>query len=331
MRKAIAARVLKHVEQNLARTSAGPPDRYKDSQVLAPVISAISRLRDLQDFQLAVELFHASWALIRDYETVNRCGLHKADAVFEVSLAYLQAKDFASAFHYLELLDVEHRRTTGQPAWRQSSYSLIHAIIWNELDLSETRPLSIYQDFWGVPFRRTEAAKDWQKLSDQSRLLYMITNAERLGYQELSPHPQLPISESFGLAYWNLIADLSRLLETELKHRKIQGKGLCSMVLDGINNSPLLGFKAETTQLKNQPTVRNPAGFNAQFPLLKNIIEDSKRPLVVRIATAAYLAGIARNQVQHQVDKRMVIFTDSGAAIFTADVLLSLCRLDDWV
>jgi hypothetical protein len=37
---------------------------------------------------------------------------------------------------------------------------------------------------------------------------------------------------------------------------------------------------------------------------------------------AACLAGVTRNQVQHHVDKDMIIFKDREAAIFTADVLL---------
>jgi hypothetical protein len=42
--------------------------------------------------------------------------------------------------------------------------------------------------------------------------------------------------------------------------------------------------------------------------------------------TAAYLAGVTRNQVQHGVEKRMLIFKDREDVAFTADVFLALCR-----
>ena len=68
-----------------------------------------------------------------------------------------------------------------------------------------------------------------------------------------------------------------------------------------------------------------------QFPYIQGILREPAQSKAKKIATAAYLAGATRNQVQHQVDTGMVIFRDREAAVDTVDALLSLCRLDGWV
>jgi hypothetical protein len=201
---------------------------------------------------------------------------------------------------------------------------------WQILDLYEQQsPLPFYHDFWGVPFSAAAARQDWTNHSDHSKLLYIMLNAERISYRRLGPQPHMQVSESFSLAHWNLIADLARLLETELGHRGIAGPGLRAKVL-GMNPAGQPGFNAAITALRGAHHANNPADFNHHFPALRDIIANVAEPLVRRIAAAALLAGVTRNQVQHQVDTGMVIFTDRGAAVFVADVLLCLCRLNSW-
>jgi hypothetical protein len=178
-----------------------------------------------------------------------------------------------------------------------------------------------------------EAIKDFKQLTVNSKLNYIMVNAERMGFHHprLKELPNWKGAESVGLSYWNLIADLCRLLETELTERGIIGEGLNSKVLSGLSRSPLSGFGTHVNHLGRTHRINDWATFNTHFPLLKSLISGPGQPPEHRIMTAAYLAGVTRNQVQHGVDKRMLIFKDRGDAAFTADVFLALCRWDGWV
>jgi hypothetical protein len=137
--------------------------------------------------------------------------------------------------------------------------------------------------------------------------------------------------ESVGLSYWNLIADLSRLIETELTDRGINGDGLRKKILTGLCASPIPGFASYVNNLHRTYPIGSWTDFNTHFSTLKSQISDPADTKEHRIITAAYLAGVTRNQVQHQVEKQMVIFVDREAAAFTVDALLALCRFDGWL
>src|SRR5690606_27285557 len=98
--------------------------------------------------------------------------------------------------------------------------------------------------------------------SEHSRLLYVVLNAERISYRRLSHQPHMPVSESFSLSYWNLIADLARLLETELGQLHMKSVGLRGKILNNVNHSPVAGFKAAVTGLHAAHPVNSPATFN---------------------------------------------------------------------
>jgi len=315
----------------LAQRGNGPPDRYLDDKLTEVAVWTINELLDARDSELAARIFRECLQSLREFEASCGCLVHKSDLVFFGAWTCLQGEDFAAAFYYLELLEFEHQRTARQTAWHQDVGSLMHAVIWNELELFETRKLTLFKDLWGVDFRRDEAANDWKALSDKSKTLYMVLLAQWLSYQRLKPLPDGTESKSFGLAYWRLIADLCRLLETEIRSRGFQGKGLNDFVTRKIRG-PVQNFHNRVQSLIRF-SIKTPTQFNTHFPSLRAIIENQSRNenWEDRIAAAAYLAGVTRNQVQHQVENSMIIFGDRNAAIFVADVLICLCRLNRWI
>jgi hypothetical protein len=70
--------------------------------------------------------------------------------------------------------------------------------------------------------------------------------------------------------------------------------------------------------------------FNTHFPAIRADIEDTTLPPLMRLSNAVYLLYATRNQVQHHVDRRMILYQKPETAIFTSDVLFTLCRLDSW-
>lgn len=331
IRRLLEGLVMQEVGTRLQARPAGPRDQGGDNVIFEPLAQATVMAISQQDYQFAIDIFHECFRLALEYENNAHCELHKGAMTFNVAIAYLRANDFPAAMHYFELAQHETRQTTGETGWGIYDSGLFQQNYWQILDLYEQdSPLPFYNDFWGVPFSSAAARQDWTNLSDHSKLLYIMLHAERISYRRLGPQRHMAVSESFGLSHWNLIADLARLLETELGHRRIMGNGLRSMITDGVNNSPVAGFKAAMNAIRAAHPVNNSCEFNTHFGNIRAIISGTTEPPGRRIAAAAYLAGVTRNQVQHHVDTGMIIFTDRAAAVFTAEVLLCLCRIDTW-
>jgi tetratricopeptide (TPR) repeat protein len=329
-KKLLKDRVTQDVQDALSARPPGPRDEAGDNGVFKSLTQATASAFEQNDLLFAIDLFDKCFALVCQYEQRNNCEVHKGAMTFNVALAYLQVNDFAAAMHYFELAQRETRTTRGEEAWEIYDFGLFQHNFWKTLDLYEQEsPLLYHNDFWGIPFSAAEARQVWNSLSEHSRLLYIMVNAERISYRRLMPQPNVPRSESFSLSHWNLIADLSRLIETELGNRGMAASGLRASVLTKVNG-PLAGFKHEVTALNTKLLVHNSSDYNTHFPAYRIAIADAGRARESRIAAAALFAGVTRNQVQHQVDASMVIFTDRAAATFTADVLLSLCRIDRW-
>lgn len=53
-------------------------------------------------------------------------------------------------------------------------------------------------------------------------------------------------------------------------------------------------------------------------------------PRADRIHRAIYLLYATRNQVQHHVDRGLILYRSIPAAAFITHVLFTLCRLDTW-
>jgi len=325
--------VIQEVGDLLSARPAGPRDEANDNAIFRSLKHATVEAIRRGQFQFAISLFHECFGLTRQYEKESSTEVHKGAMTFNVALAYLHANDFPAAMYYLQLAQVETRRTRGDSGWEIFDFDLFRRNFWEGLDSFEKEsPLSLYGEFWLIPFGSTAALDDWRSLSDNSKLLYIVVNAERLSYSRLQPQPGLPVSESFSLAYWNLIADLSRILETEFRHRNlISGReGLLAGVLQKVNG-PISDFGRLAVSHHTGHCVNSPTDFNSHFRYYQQSVRDVGATRASRIAAAAVLAGVTRNQVQHQVDRGMVTFVDRTAALFTVDVLVSLCRLDQWV
>lgn len=89
-------------------------------------------------------------------------------------------------------------------------------------------------------------------------------------------------------------------------------------------------LSAEIANLHATRSVNSTKKFNANFQGIRDDIEDTTHPLLKRVSNALYLLYATRNQVQHHVDRRMILFRRPETAMFTVDVFLTLCRLDSW-
>ncbi len=333
-RELIKQSLFRAIQSGLEARPPGPRNQVPDDAIFAPLANFTQICFNCGDWQLPIELFEGCFSLALEYEAKNACEVHKGAMTFNVGIAYFQASDFPAAMHHFELAQIETAQTTGVASWEVFTDDLFKKNFWDNLDRFQGRhPLLHFKTFWDVDFGSVEAIKDFKKLSVNSKLNYIMVNAERMGFYlpRLKAIPHWNGAESVGLSYWNLIADLCRLLETELTERGITNEGLNSKVLSGLSRSPLPGFGSYVNSLHGVHPIKNWRDFNLHFPCLKSLICDATLPKERRIMTAAYLAGATRNQVQHGVEKQMLIFKDRGDAAFTADVFLALCRWDGWV
>jgi hypothetical protein len=327
----IHAMVVQDVTANLVARAPGPRALVPDDAVFAPLATASAIAIARQDYQFAIRLFHETFPLAVAYEQAHNCEIHKGAMTFNVALAYLRANDFPAAMHYFELAQRETQLTTNNPGWGIYQMGLFQQNYWAIIDLyHQQQPLAFYQDFWATPFNAAAAQSDWAALLDDTKLLYIVLNAERISYRRLTAQPGWPISQSFGLSNWNLIADLSRLLETELSNKGMNQQGLRAKVLHGVNHSPVADFHAEVTALHAAHSVNTTADFIHHFPAYWARITNVALTREQRIAAAAVFAGVIRNQVQHSVDTSLPLFNDRAASTFTSDVLLTLCRHNAW-
>lgn len=102
------------------------------------------------------------------------------------------------------------------------------------------------------------------------------------------------------------------------------------MLSNNFANSPVGNLAVKFGQLHGTYAVNSPATYNAAFPTIRVAIENTNNAPLDRIGHAVYLLYCTRNQVAHQVDIGMELFTQPNSTRFTSDVLLSLCRLRDW-
>jgi len=243
VRKVLEGIVVQDIGDRLSARPPGPRDEGGDNAIFGSLADATVRAVSQGEFQLAIDLFDECFALVCQYEQQANCEVHKGAMTFNVAVAYLRANDFAAAMHYFELTQREARLTRGDGEWEIYSFDLFQRNFWDSLDWYERKaPLRLYADFWGDSFSAAKAQVDWAGLSEHSKLLYIMVNAERISYHRLTSQPNWPRSESFSLSHWNLIADLSRLIETELGNRGVAAVGLRAKVLQIGNHSPVAGF-----------------------------------------------------------------------------------------
>jgi hypothetical protein len=269
---------------------------------------------------------------------------------------YLQIDDFTAAMRYFEIAEAETRKTedAANPGGPPSTFSLYRFDLfgknfWDRIERQLDKfPVPIYKELWGVEYSKTTAVADLEKLSENSKLLYIIATAQRLRYRELAEETGWDGADSLRLAHWNLAADLARLLETELKSILAARGGPVPGELFGVlgqftATTKPSGLGPKINQLHSHPSynylVKDTASFNAKFPDIRKAIEDPARQSLFstpgdwwndRVYHAVYLLYATRNQVAHKVDAQMDLYKDPTAATFTVDVLLSLCRLDGW-
>jgi hypothetical protein len=127
-----------------------------------------------------------------------------------------------------------------------------------------------------------------------------------------------------------LTADLRRLLETELKRRTGDNRPLHPVLSKNFHGTPLGDISGEFVRFHGVYGVNSPATLNVHFPAIRAAIENPALGRLERVSSAAHLVYATRNQVAHQVDMGMELFTRLDSTRFTSDVLLSLCRLRDW-
>ena len=135
------------------------------------------------------------------------------------------------------------------------------------------------------------------------------------------------------LAYWNLSADVARLVETEARNRSTSkdAKTLLAMLSQGFKTVGLGDLSKYVQNLHdNIFKVKEGATYNAHFKTIMGIVRDATRPRMDRIGHAVYLLGATRNQVAHSVDQSLILYQDISAAQDVTDLLFALANLDGW-
>ncbi|MCH8150362.1 MAG: hypothetical protein IH987_20690, partial [Planctomycetes bacterium] len=234
-RNVITGRVVMEIGEGLNQRPPNGRDHANDDVLLAPLANATAIAISQEEYQLAISMFYECYQLTRDYENKHGLEIHKGAMTFNVAIAFLRSHDFPAAMHYFELAKHETEQSYGHANWDVFTFDLFDRSYWNLIDLFEQeQPLDLYQDFWNTAYGTTSAKADWNALSENSKLLYIVLGAERIRYTRLKTQPNWNGADSIGLSYWNLIADLVRLLETEVREMGIVGGGLNDMVLNRI-------------------------------------------------------------------------------------------------
>ena len=329
-RKVILDHTVQTVTDSINNRPPGPPLQSDDdlfAELTKQTVIAIGR----SDYRLATDMFDPCYEAALDYERQHGCKIHKGAPCFNVGVAYLRNYDYPAAMHYFELAQAESRVIANSNAWSIYLNPLFEQNFWNTIDVSVgTYPVPIYQELWGTPFNKAAAMADWNDLSNHSKTLCILANAQRIRYRQLAARSGWDDTDSMALFYWTLAADLGRILETELKHRTGDTRTLHPVLSSNFANSPVGNLAVKFAQLHGTYAVNNPTTYNAAFPTIRGAIENTNNSPLERIGHAIYLLYVTRNQVAHQVDIGMELFTEPDSTRFTSDVLLSLCRLRDW-
>lgn len=330
-RDVILEQTVRTVTYAINSRKPGPPHQSDDdlfAELTNQTVIAISQ----SDYRIATDMFDPCYEAALAYEQQHDCKIHKGAPCFNIGVAYLRNYDYPAAMHYFELAQAESRVVANDDTWSIYLNPLFERNFWDTINASVgTYPLTIYQNLWGTPFNKAAAMADWGDLSGHSKTLYILAKAQRIRYRQLATRSGWDGSDSMALFYWTLAADLGRLLETEIKHRTGDTNTLCRVLSNNFAHSPVGGdLGAEFRRLHGIYGVNTPATYNTAFPAIRTAIENAALSKLERVGHAVYLLYATRNQVAHQVDIGMELFTTPDSTRFTSDVLLSLCRLKDW-
>ena len=336
-RSLFASLVERDVREAIYSRPLGPRDLVRDDiEVFGALNTAMAMLVAQSDYCLAKRIFHACYGASMAYEAEHPGSeIHKGAPTFNMGVVCLRSHDFAGAMQFFEIAEQETIKTTGKRDWRNFLNELFEKNFWDTVEAaSATYPLPLYKEIWGVRWGKKAAKRNWKRVSGDSKLLFLMNIAQRIRYHQLSKQSNTPVSQCFGQLYWNLCSDLSRLLETEI-HRRANIPSpkpyqLANLLMQGFTTVRLGNISAEIVKLHNAKKVNSTKSFNVAFPDLRKNIEDTTLSPLIRVSNALYLLYATRNQVQHHVDRRMLLFRQPDTAQFTADVLLTLCRLDSW-
>ena len=333
-RNAIVGRVCRDVEENLRRRGKGPR-KPNDDDVFRPLTTATVVAISEQDYRLAIELFNRVFEVVGQFENPPETELHKGAPTFNVGVAYLRNYDFRAAMHYLQVAEDETNRT--RPGETHDIYQdhLFDRNFWATVDAAAgLYPNRHYQELWGRPLDATAGKADWAKLTPNSKLLYIITTAERIRYRQLADRPpRCGDTESLRLAYWNLAADVARLVETEARHRSTSkdASTMLAMLSRGFKAVRLGDLSKYVQNLHdNVYKVKEGPPYNAHYKTIMGVVRDRARPELDRVGHAVYLLGITRNQVAHSVDQTLILYQDVTAAQDVTDLLFAMANLDGW-
>lgn len=341
--EAVLGQTLDAIQKQLDQRGKAGRSQAKDNALFAPISTAVIEAYKAGEIQLAIWLSEAAYKKAKDYEAKTGGEIHKGAITFDLALMYLQIDDFTAAMRYFEIAEAETRatETAEDPSKTPSTFALLRFDLfeknfWDRIDREAKRsPVMGYKELWGVNYDKTTAKADWDKLSDNSKLLYVITVAQRMRYRRLAEEATWNRANSLHLAHWNLTADLARIIETELKPRKqcppeSQANTLGAVLVQCFEHTTKpSNLSQRQINLHSKHAAKDTATINAAFPNIRKEIEQGEK-WEDRIASAVYLLRANRNQVAHSVDDSMVLFTDPEAAKFTVDVLLSLCRVGGW-
>lgn len=335
-RRTIIGRVCNQVEENLRRRGKGPRVPEDDDR-FGPLTEAMVIAIGKQDYRLAIDLFNEVFALVGRYEDPPDYELHKGAPTFNVGVAYLRNYDFRAAMHYFQVAEDETNRT--RPGHNHDIYQdhLFEKNFWATVDAAAAPaqyPNRHYAELWGKPLNAAVGKADWARLTHNSKLPYIITTAERIRYRQLSElAPRQENTESLKLAYWNLAADVARLVETEVRDRSTSrdANTLLAMLSKGFKAVRLGDLSKYVQNLHdNVFKVKDGTAYNAHFKTIMGILHAPVRPELERIGHAVYLVGVTRNQVAHSVDKTLILYQDITAAQDVTDLLFAMANLDGW-
>lgn len=335
-RHALATKIIDDTKALIDARQPGPRNQGADDIVFSSANDGIILAISHRDTALARQIFVECYDHALNYEAANNCQIHKGSITFNVGIAYLRSYDFSGALHYFELAEVETRLTSGHKNWNIFLNPLLFdPNFWDSLDAAEqSYPLTVHQELWGKPYSKDAGKKAWRKLSGYSKLLYIISAARRVHLRELEAGSGWGQSHSLKVGYWNLIADLSRLLETDV-HRRAdmpppKPYQLKTLLKQGFTSTVRGDISALIGDYMNARNVSNTASYNTHYPDIKNGILDTTLSKRERVTHAAHLFYATRNQVQHHIDRKLIIYGSIDEAKFTSDVLLTLCRLSAW-
>lgn len=320
-------------------------DQAADNIVLAPLSDTINRAIAGGDYRLAIASFRDGYTVIREYEDLKGCEVHKGAITFDVARAYLQSWDFFAAMHYFELAEHESIETTGDTTFSIYSFDLFEKNFWDALHVDATiHPIPIYQEFWSKPYDKASALEDYSNLSDDSKLAYIIASATRIRLQNIADHSGWEGSDGLRLGYWSLASDIARLLEVETKRRFKTTSGaapadtLFKCLEQGFHSTALGQLSKEIqTEIPKSFPKKDSTGAKSPMQLYEDsfdgllaIIRDPAKSRFDRICHALYLLGFTRNQVAHRLDSSSKLFQQLDDAKFLVDLFLTLCRTDEW-